>query len=124
MDEKDRDDMMDRLLELGRDKKNFLTFDDLNRELPEGMVAPEDLEDVLQKIEGGGIAVGDSDSLLLEKAAALAVDDEDLDEDDLDLDLSAGTLDKTNDPVRLYLREMGIVPLLTREGEVTIAKRR
>jgi hypothetical protein len=51
MDEKDRDDMMDRLLELGRDKKNFLTFDDLNRELPEGMVAPEDLEDVLQKLK-------------------------------------------------------------------------
>jgi RNA polymerase primary sigma factor len=46
-----------------------------------------------------------------------------MDEEDLDLDLSAGTLDKTNDPVRLYLREMGVVPLLTREGEVTIAKR-
>ena len=45
------------------------------------------------------------------------------DEDDLDLDLSAGVLDKSNDPVRLYLREMGIVPLLNREGEVTIAKR-
>ena len=124
MDEKDRDDMMERLLEIGRDKKNFLTYDDLNRELPEGMVSPEDLEDVLQKIEGGGIAVGDTDSLLLEKAAKLAVDEDDLeDEDDLDLDLSAGALDKTNDPVRLYLREMGIVPLLTREGEVTIAKR-
>lgn len=115
--------MMERLLELGRDKKNFLTYDDLNRELPEGMVSPEDLEDVLQKIEGGGISVGDSDSLLLEKAAKLAVDEDDLDEDDLDLDLSAGALDKTNDPVRLYLREMGVVPLLTREGEVTIAKR-
>ena len=46
-----------------------------------------------------------------------------VDEDELDLDLSAGALDKSNDPVRLYLREMGIVPLLTREGEVTIAKR-
>ena len=124
MDEKDRDDITDRLLELGREKRNFLTFDDLNRELPEGMVTPEDLEDVLQKIEGGGIAVGDTDSLLLEKAAKLAVDEDDMeDEDDLDLDLSAGTLDKTNDPVRLYLREMGVVPLLTREGEVTIAKR-
>lgn len=124
MDEKDRDDLTDRLLELGREKRNFLTYDDLNRELPEGMVAPEDLEDVLQKIEGGGIAVGDTDSLLLEKAAKLAVDEDDMeDEDDLDLDLSAGTLDKTNDPVRLYLREMGVVPLLTREGEVTIAKR-
>jgi RNA polymerase primary sigma factor len=124
MEEKDRDDMMDRLLELGREKKNFLSYDDLNRELPEGMVTPEDLEDVLQKIEGGGIAVGDTDSLLLEKAAKLAVDEDDMDdEDDLDLDLSAGTLDKNNDPVRLYLREMGVVPLLTREGEVTIAKR-
>jgi RNA polymerase primary sigma factor len=61
---------------------------------------------------------------LLEQAAALAIDDVDSDdEEDLDLDLSAGTLDKTNDPVRLYLREMGVVPLLTREGEVTIAKR-
>ncbi|MBC7796394.1 MAG: sigma-70 family RNA polymerase sigma factor, partial [Pyrinomonadaceae bacterium] len=122
MDEKD--DMMERLLELGRDKKNYLSYDDMNRELPEGMVSPEDLEDVLQKIEGAGIAVGDSDSVLLERAAALAVDDEDSDEEeDLDLDLSAGTLDKNNDPVRLYLREMGVVPLLTREGEVVIAKR-
>jgi RNA polymerase primary sigma factor len=49
--------------------------------------------------------------------------EEEVDEEDLDLDLSAGALDKSNDPVRLYLREMGIVPLLTREGEVTIAKR-
>jgi RNA polymerase primary sigma factor len=56
----------------------------------------------------------------------MALDDEkkrQVDEDDLDLDLSAGALDKSNDPVRLYLREMGIVPLLTREGEVAIAKR-
>src|SRR5262249_51403315 len=44
-------------------------------------------------------------------------------EEELELDLSPGTLDKTNDPVRLYLREMGVVPLLTREGEVAIAKR-
>jgi RNA polymerase primary sigma factor len=123
MEEKDRDDLTERLLELGREKRNFLTYDDLNRELPEGMTAPEDLEDVLQKIEGGGIAIGDSDSLLLEKAAKLAVDEDDLDDEDLDLDLSAGQLDKNNDPVRLYLREMGVVPLLTREGEVAIAKR-
>ena len=44
-------------------------------------------------------------------------------DEDLELDLSAGALEKTNDPVRLYLREMGVVPLLTREGEVAIAKR-
>ena len=43
--------------------------------------------------------------------------------DDVELDLTPGTLEKTNDPVRMYLREMGTVPLLTREGEVEIAKR-
>jgi len=118
----EKDDLMDRLLELGRDKKNFLSYDDLNREMPDGMVSPEDIEDVLQKLEGTGISVSDSD--LLEQAASLAIDDVDgLDDEDLDLDLSAGTMDKTNDPVRLYLREMGVVPLLTREGEVAIAKR-
>lgn len=120
----EKDDLVDRLLELGRDKKNYLSYDDLNREMPDGMVSPEDIEDVLQKLEGTGINVSDSDSALLEGVASLAIDDIDSDdEDDLDLDLSAGALDKTNDPVRLYLREMGVVPLLTREGEVVIAKR-
>jgi RNA polymerase primary sigma factor len=114
---------MDRLLAMGRGKK-FLSFDDLNREMPDKMMSPEDIEDVLERLEGANISVSDSDSALLEQAASLALDDDnELDEDDLDLDLSAGTLDKSNDPVRLYLREMGIVPLLTREGEVSIAQR-
>src|SRR6187402_1078537 len=123
MEEKDRDDVMERLLELGGDKK-YLTFDDLNRELPDNVVSPDDIEDVLQKLEGSNIPVADSDERLLEQAAATVSDDEDeaLDED-IELDLSAGALEKTNDPVRLYLREMGVVPLLTREGEVAIAKR-
>ena len=119
--DKDRDDVMERLLELGGDKK-YLTFDDLNRELPDNVVSPDDIEDVLQKLEGSNIQVSDSDERLLEQAAAVAVDDEETDED-VELDLSAGALEKTNDPVRLYLREMGVVPLLTREGEVAIAKR-
>src|ERR671932_1824033 len=123
MEDKDRDDVMERLLELGGDKK-YLTFDDLNRELPDNVVSPDDIEDVLQKLEGSNIPVADSDERLLEQAAATVSDDEEevLDED-IELDLSAGALEKTNDPVRLYLREMGVVPLLTREGEVTIAKR-
>jgi RNA polymerase primary sigma factor len=123
IEDKDRDDVMERLLELGGDKK-YLTFDDLNRELPDNVVSPDDIEDVLQKLEGSNIPVADSDERLLEQAAAVIVDDEDeaLDED-IELDLSAGALEKTNDPVRLYLREMGVVPLLTREGEVAIAKR-
>src|SRR6266496_3542571 len=114
---------MERLLELGGDKK-YLTFDDLNRELPDNVVSPDDIEDVLQKLEGSNIPVADSDERLLEQAAVIVPDDEEegLDED-VELDLSAGALEKTNDPVRLYLREMGVVPLLTREGEVAIAKR-
>ncbi len=114
--------MMERLLELGGDKK-YLTFDDLNRELPDNVVSPDDIEDVLQKLEGSNIPVADSEERLLEQAAAVATDDEDGLDEDVELDLSAGALEKTNDPVRLYLREMGVVPLLTREGEVAIAKR-
>src|ERR671920_304396 len=124
MEEKDQEDVMQRLLELGGDKK-FLTFDDLNRELPDNIVSPDDIEDVLQKLEGSNITVTDSEERLIEVAAAAVSSDgleDDIDED-LELDLSAGVLEKTNDPVRLYLREMGVVPLLTREGEVSIAKR-
>jgi len=121
----EKEDLMDRLVALGRRKK-FLSFDELNREIPNKMMSPDDIEDVLTRLEGANISVADTDAQLLEKAASLALDDdadEEIDEDDLDLDLSAGTLDKSNDPVRLYLREMGIVPLLTRQGEVTIAQR-
>ncbi len=113
---------MERLLELGGDKK-YLTFDDLNRELPDSVVSPDDIEDVLQKLEGSNIAVADSDERLIEQAGAVAADGDDGLDQDVELDLSAGALEKTNDPVRLYLREMGVVPLLTREGEVAIAKR-
>src|ERR671933_2826335 len=122
MEEKDQDEVVQRLLELGGDKK-FLTFDDLNRELPDNVVSPDDIEDVLSKLEGSNITVADSDERLIEQAVVVAAPDEDELEEDLELDLSAGALEKTNDPVRLYLREMGVVPLLTREGEVVIAKR-
>ncbi len=122
IEEKDRDDVMDRLLQLGGEKK-FLSYDDLNRELPENVVSPDDIEDVLQKLDASNIHVADSDERLIEQAAAIATDDEEAGDEDLELDLSAGALEKTNDPVRLYLREMGVVPLLTREGEVAIAKR-
>ena len=119
----EKEDLMDRLVALGRRKK-FLSFDELNKEIPNKMMSPDDIEDVLNRLEGANISVADSDAQLLEQAASLLLDDaEDDDEEDLDLDLSAGTLDKSNDPVRLYLREMGIVPLLTRQGEVTIAQR-
>jgi RNA polymerase primary sigma factor len=119
----DKEDLMDRLLAMGKRKK-FLSFDELNKEIPDNMMSPDDIEDVLSRLEGANISVAESDAQMLEQAAQLLLDDEDSDEDeDLDLDLSAGALDKSNDPVRLYLREMGVVPLLTREGEVAIAQR-
>jgi len=119
----EKEDLMDRLLALGKRKK-FLSLDELNQEIPANMMSADDLEDVLERLEGANIPVAETDATLLERATSLALDDEEEEEeDDLDLDLSAGTLDKSNDPVRLYLREMGIVPLLTREGEVAIAQR-
>src|SRR5688500_1498854 len=121
----EKEDLMDRLLALGKRKK-FLSLDELHREIPENMMSADDLEDVLDRLEGANISVAETDAQLLERASTMALDEDEeetVDEEDLDLDLSAGALDKSNDPVRLYLREMGIVPLLTREGEVTIAKR-
>ena len=121
----EKEDLMDRLLALGKRKK-FLSLDQLHREIPENMMSPDELEDVLERLEGANISVAETDAQLIERAQTLTLDDEEeetAEDDDLDLDLSAGVLDKSNDPVRLYLREMGVVPLLNREGEVVIAKR-
>ena len=71
----EKDDVMDRLLQLGGDKK-FLSYDDLNRELPDNVVSPDDIEDVLQKLDASNIHVADSDERLIEQAAAIATDDE------------------------------------------------
>ena len=123
MDEKTDYDV-EKLLEMGKDKA-FLSYDDINNELPEGLVSPDDIEDIFASLGAEGIAIGDSDEKFLESAGVLGGDkklDDDR-EEEVEIDLSPGALDKTNDPVRLYLREMGVVPLLTREGEVAIAKR-
>src|SRR4029079_432530 len=100
----EKEDLMDRLLAIGKRKK-FLSLDELNQEIPANMMSADDLEDVLERLEGANIPVAETDATLLERATSLALDDEEEEEeDDLDLDLSAGTLDKSNDPVRLYLR--------------------
>ena len=72
---------MDRLLQLGGDKK-FLSYDDLNRELPENVVSPDDIEDVLQKLDASNIHVADSDERLIEQAATIAADDEESGDDE------------------------------------------
>ncbi|MDQ3011882.1 MAG: RNA polymerase sigma factor RpoD [Acidobacteriota bacterium] len=109
---------------MGKENK-FLSYDEINQELPEGLVSPDDIEDIFAALGGESIAIGDSEEKFMETAATNGNLDkkDDAPEEEVELDLSPGNLEKTNDPVRLYLREMGVVPLLTREGEVTIAKR-
>ncbi|MEZ5308880.1 MAG: RNA polymerase sigma factor RpoD [Pyrinomonadaceae bacterium] len=119
----EKESLIKRLLRIGK-KKQFLSFDELNREIPDDLMSPDDIEEVLGRLEAAGISVADQDAHMLSQAAHVAMSGkEDEEDEDGNLDLSAGKLDKTNDPVRLYLREMGIVPLLTREGEVAIAQR-
>ncbi len=88
-------------------------------------VAERDIDDVLQKLDAVTIGGVESDEELISEVASLAPDaDEDQTLDEVDeLDLSAGEDEKSADPVRVYLRQMGTVPLLTREQEVTISQR-
>ena len=88
-------------------------------------VSERDIDDVLQKLEAATIGAVESDEELISEVASLATDVEEegtLDEVD-DLDLSAGEDEESADPVRVYLRQMGTVPLLTREQEVSISQR-
>src|SRR5437870_432556 len=99
------------------------TFTSVNEALLEDSILPEDIDEVLQQLESSD--TGAEDRLIDDRrssAAAVEEDGEALPED-AELDLSAGEFDKTADPVRLYMREMGLVPLLKRAQEVAIAKR-
>ena len=113
----EHDHDIDTLIEVGKEK-GYLTYGDVNEMLPDEIASsPEDLDDLITTIGTQGIDLLDSPKFGGHK-------DFDLEEgEDVELDLTPGTLEKTNDPVRMYLREMGTVPLLTREGEVEIAKR-
>jgi len=109
-----------KLIDTGKEK-GYLTYDQVNDLIPHDVHSPEDLDDLLTTIGTQGI-----DVLEGPKPPSAAFDkkfeEEEIGED-VELDLTPGALEKTNDPVRMYLREMGTVPLLTREGEVEIAKR-
>ena len=107
---------IDSLIEVGKEK-GYLTYGDVNDILPDELASVDDLDDLITTIGTQGIDLLDSPKFGADK-------DFELEEgEDVELDLTPGTLEKTNDPVRMYLREMGTVPLLTREGEVEIAKR-
>ncbi|MGB6742023.1 MAG: sigma-70 family RNA polymerase sigma factor, partial [Terracidiphilus sp.] len=110
------DDEIQNLIEVGKEK-GYLTYGDVNEMLPDEIGSADDLDDLITTIGTQGIDLLDGPKFPGDK-------DFELEEgEDVELDLTPGTLEKTNDPVRMYLREMGTVPLLTREGEVEIAKR-
>jgi RNA polymerase primary sigma factor len=111
-------DEVRQLIQVGKEK-GYLLYDEVNEMLPSEITSAEDLDELFNAFGSAGIEVVDSD-----KAYRGDKDfDRDGSEEGPELDLTPGALDKTNDPVRMYLREMGTVPLLTREGEVEIAKR-
>ena len=117
---------LQQLLLIGK-KRGYVLYDEVNDSLPPELLASHEIDEVLAFLERHGIEIHED----LDAAnAALGVAGEDAAEAqkeestaESDLDLSLGEDSKSQDPVRLYLREMGSVPLLTREGEVALAKR-
>ena len=111
---------IDKLIETGKEK-GYLTYGEVNDLLPGDITTPDEMEDLLATINTQGIELGGESRMGGDRDKYEPEAGEE--SEDVELDLSPGTLEKTNDPVRMYLREMGTVPLLTREGEVEIAKR-
>lgn len=113
------------LISLGKEK-GYLTYEEVNDVLPPDIVSPEQIDDLM-------MLFGELDIELIDaeegnsKVSLMKIDEkEDNEEDDKSLSIPEANSDslfgKTDDPVRMYLREMGTIPLLTREGEVEIAK--
>ena len=107
-------------------EQGYLTYSEVNDHLPEGIVDPEQIEDIISMINDMGIAVHevppDADALLL-MGSAVNADDDETEEAAAALATIDSEFGRTTDPVRMYMREMGTVDLLTREGEIRIAKR-
>ncbi|HEV8131948.1 MAG TPA: RNA polymerase sigma factor RpoD [Acidobacteriota bacterium] len=117
----DKYDGVKDLINLGKEK-GYLLYDEVNDVLPENINSSEDLDNIFYLFGSAGIEVIDSDARFqeMQKKAGKTGEEE---AEEGESELGAETLEKTNDPVRMYLREMGTVPLLSREGEVEIAKR-
>ena len=113
-------DEVHQLINMGKEK-GYLLYDEVNELLPSEITSSDELDDLFNMFASAGIEVIDSDKKYLRNDKVIDRTGEGAEE--LELDLTPGALDKTNDPVRMYLREMGTVPLLTREGEVEIARR-
>ena len=112
-------DEVRQLIEIGKEK-GFLLYEEVSELLPADINSSDQLDELFTAFGNAGIEVVDSEQKYQERKLS---DRRGEGSDDIELDLTPSSIDKTNDPVRMYLREMGTVPLLTREGEVEIAKR-
>jgi RNA polymerase primary sigma factor len=113
-------DEVKELILMGKER-GYLLYDEVNDLLPEGICSSDELDSIFSLFGSAGIEVIDSEQKFQDEGKK---DDKGSDSgEESEFDFGAITLDKTNDPVRMYLREMGTVPLLSRDGEVAIAKR-
>ncbi|MFA5625956.1 MAG: RNA polymerase sigma factor RpoD [Thiohalomonadaceae bacterium] len=126
MKEQNQQSQLKMLISKGKEQ-GYLTYAEVNDHLPEGIVDPEQIEDIIGMIKDMGIMVQehapDADSLLISDKAVTADDEVAAEEAAAALALVDSEFGRTTDPVRMYMREMGVVELLTREGEIKIAKR-
>ncbi|MGB7213921.1 MAG: RNA polymerase sigma factor RpoD [Gammaproteobacteria bacterium] len=123
--EDERQSQLKLLIAKGKEQ-GFLTYAEVNDHLPSDIVDPEQIEDIVNMINDMGIPVfekaPDAESLLLSDSA-VSTDDDAAEEAAAALATVDSEFGRTTDPVRMYMREMGTVELLTREGEIRIAKR-
>ena len=110
----ERYDEVRQLINIGKEKA-YLLYDEVNELLPSEITSSDELDDLFNTFGSAGIEVIDSDQKYL-RDDVKPIDRTQEGAEEVELDLTPGALDKTNDPVRMYLREMGTVPLLTREA--------
>jgi RNA polymerase primary sigma factor len=116
-------DEVKQLIDMGKEK-GFLTYDEVNDLLPPDIVSSEQIDDVMSMFGEMDIEIVDSAQKVKISKVKLDLDDEEeMEGEQEEMEFEPGALGRTSDPVRMYLREMGSVSLLTREGEVEIAKR-
>jgi RNA polymerase primary sigma factor len=124
-EEDERQSQLKLLIAKGKEQ-GYLTYGEVNDHLPSEIVDPEQIEDIVNMINDMGITVyekaSDAESIVLSDSA-VSNDDDDTEEAAAALATVDSEFGRTTDPVRMYMREMGTVELLTREGEIRIAKR-
>ncbi len=105
--------------------KKYLTYDEVNEQLPSGVVKPEQIDEILMRLmaEYNVELVSSEKKIPVTEKKPRKLDEERTEEEEEDLSSDPESVVRGNDPVKMYLHEMGCVSLLTREGEVEIAKR-